>query len=342
MSGGSRGVLGLGWTELDWEGIAVAEAETDFDAELGRLIREARQRLESLARAGVTTLPRAAEIAVVPRRARPEPPVEEESPSVQPEPTPEISSPPPTSPSSPPPTPPVVEPTRSRPAPPRPRAAEPAPASVPAPTLFGQSGFDAPPVPPEERDGLLRELAEEVAGCLKCPILASSRTQTVFADGSPTARLMFIGEAPGADEDRSGVPFVGPAGQLLTDMITKGMGLKREEVYIANVVKCRPPNNRNPLPEEASNCLPYLERQIEIVRPEYICLLGAVATSSLLNTALGVGRLRGKWHRIRGIPTIATYHPSYLLRRPAAKKEAWADLQMLMRAMGIPIPKRKG
>lgn len=301
----------------------------DFDAELGRLIREARQRLESLSRAGVTDLPRAEEIAVAPRRARPEP-VEPEAPSVQPEPSPEVA----------PPSPPVVEPARPRPAPARSRAS--APASVPSSPLFGESGFDSPPVPPEERAGLLKALAEEVAGCVKCPFLVKSRTQTVFADGSPTARLMFIGEAPGFEEDRSGVPFVGPAGQLLTDMITKGMGLTREEVYIANVVKCRPPNNRNPLPEESSNCLPYLERQIEIVRPEYICLLGGVATSALLNTALGVGRLRGKWHRIRGIPTIATYHPSYLLRRPAAKKEAWADLQMLMRAMGIPIPKRRG
>lgn len=306
----------------------MVEAETDFDVEMARLIREARQRLESLSRAGVTCVPRAQEIAAAPRRARPRP---EPEPEIAPEPM-VVETPPPAAP--------VVEAPAARPAPARPRAAAPAP--VPASPLFGQSGFDSPPVPPEERPRLLKELADEVAGCLKCPILASSRTRTVFADGSPTARLMFIGEAPGADEDRAGVPFVGPAGQLLTDMITKGMGLTREEVYIANVVKCRPPNNRNPLPEESLNCLSYLERQIEIVRPEFICLLGAVATSALLNTALGVSRLRGKWHRIRGIPTIATYHPSYLLRRPAAKKEAWADLQMLMRAMGIPIPKRKG
>jgi len=307
----------------------VAEAETDFDAELGQLIREARQRLESLGRAGVTSLPRAAEIAPVPRRARPEPSTA--TATVIEEPAPEAPSPAPVVP--------VAEPARPAAPAPRPR---PAAAPAPAATLFGNSGFDSPPVPPEQRAELLRELAEEVAGCLKCPILASSRTQTVFADGSPTARLMFIGEAPGADEDRTGVPFVGAAGQLLTDMITKGMGLKREEVYIANVLKCRPPNNRNPLPEETLNCLPYLERQIEIVRPEFICLLGAVAAKALLNTALGVGRLRGKWHRVRGIPTVVTYHPSYLLRQPAGKKEAWEDLQMLMRAMGIPIPKRKG
>lgn len=292
----------------------------DFDAELGLLIREARQRLESLGRAGVTSLPRAAEIAVAPR-VRPARPVIEEPPEP---PAPAPSS----SPSS---APRVVAPPRVRPA----------ATAPPVAPLFGDAGFDSPPVPAEERAELLRALADEVAGCLKCPILASTRTRTVFADGSPTARLMFVGEAPGADEDRAGVPFVGAAGQLLTDMITKGMGLKREEVYIANILKCRPPNNRNPLPEETLNCLPYLERQIEIVRPEFLCLLGAVAVGALLNTALGVGRLRGKWHRVRGIPTIVTYHPSYLLRRPAGKKEAWEDLQMLMRAMGIPIPKRK-
>lgn len=313
----------------------MAEAETDFDAELGQLIREARQRLEALGRAGVTNLPRAAEIAPVPRRARSEPEPEPATGTgtvIIEEPAPEAPAPAPVVP--------VVEPARPA-TPPRSRPAAAAAAPASASPLFGNAGFDSPPAPAEQRAELLRALAEEVSGCLKCPILASSRTQTVFADGSPTARLMFIGEAPGAEEDRTGVPFVGPAGQLLTDMITKGMGLKREEVYIANVVKCRPPNNRNPLPEETLNCLPYLERQIEIVRPEFICLLGAVAAGALLNTALGVGRLRGKWHRIRGIPTVVTYHPSYLLRRPAGKKEAWEDLQMLMRAMGIPIPKRK-
>ena len=171
--------------------------------------------------------------------------------------------------------------------------------------------------------------------------LAETRTQTVFADGSPTARLMFIGEAPGADEDRIGRPFVGRAGQLLTDMITKGMGLHREDVYIANILKCRPPENREPSLEESANCLPYLERQIEIVRPEFLCLLGRSAVSALLETTLSMGRLRGKWYRYRGIPTIVTYHPSYLLRTPSAKKDAWQDLQMLMNAMGLAIPSRR-
>jgi DNA polymerase len=176
--------------------------------------------------------------------------------------------------------------------------------------------------------------------CTKCSELAATRTQTVFADGSPTARLMFIGEAPGADEDRQGVPFVGRAGQLLTDMITKGMGLKRQDVYIANILKCRPPENRDPTLEESSNCIGYLERQIEVVRPEFLCLLGRVAVSTLLETTLSMSKLRGKWYRYRGIPTIVTYHPAYLLRSPAFKKESWEDLQMLMNAMGLPVRAR--
>src|SRR5260221_7365426 len=153
---------------------------------------------------------------------------------------------------------------------------------------------------------MLEELAAEVAQCVRCPILVANRSRTVFADGSPTARLMFVGEAPGADEDRTGRPFIGRAGALLTDMITKGMGLTRDEVYIANILKSRPPENRTPLPDEAANCLPYLERQIEIIRPEFLCLLGKTAASVLLETALPLGRLRNKWHRYRQIPTIVT------------------------------------
>ena len=208
-------------------------------------------------------------------------------------------------------------------------------------SLFQDPGFETAPLPIAERSSILKVLAQEVSVCRKCPQLAAARTQTVFADGSPTARLMFIGEAPGADEDRTGVPFVGRAGQLLTDMITKGMTLKREEVYIANILKCRPPENRDPSNEESANCLPYLERQIDIVRPEFLCLLGRVAVQYLLGTTLSMSRLRGKWQRYRGIPTIVTYHPAYLLRNPGAKKDAWEDLQLLMTAMGIPLPSRK-
>ena len=152
---------------------------------------------------------------------------------------------------------------------------------------------------------------------------------------------MFIGEAPGADEDRQGKPFVGRAGQLLTDMITKGMGLSRDEVFIANVLKCRPPENRTPTLEEMDHCIGYLAQQIEIIRPEFICLLGKVAMQGLLKTDSPMGRARGKWYYYKGIPTVATYHPSYLLRRPDAKREVWEDLQMLMKEMGLKPPERK-
>ena len=154
---------------------------------------------------------------------------------------------------------------------------------------------------------------------------------------------MFVGEAPGETEDRTGRPFVGKAGQLLTDMITKGMGLAREDVYIANILKSRPPGNRDPLPDEVRNCLPFLERQIGIIRPEFLCILGKPAAHALLDTSMPLGRLRGRWHRYRGIPAVVTWHPAYLLRTPSAKKETWEDLQMLMKAMGLKTPEpRKG
>src|SRR5262249_52250929 len=171
-------------------------------------------------------------------------------------------------------------------------------------SLFDEPGIDEPMVPLAERAGRLSELAREVAGCTRCPQLAATRTQTVFGVGSPSAHLMFIGEAPGADEDRLGEPFVGRAGQLLTDMITKGMGLKRQDVYIANILKSRPPNNRDPLPEEIANCIGYLERQIAFIRPQFLCLLGRIAAQTLLATPTPMGRLRGRWHSYRGIRTL--------------------------------------
>lgn len=218
---------------------------------------------------------------------------------------------------------------------------KPAPVAMTHASLFGEPTLAVPEIPVAERPARLAALAQEVAACVKCPLLVANRTQTVFGEGSPNARLMFIGEAPGADEDRTGRPFVGKAGQLLTDMITKGMGLAREDVFIANVVKSRPPDNRNPEPEEIAHCLPYLEQQIGIIRPEYLCVLGKVAASTLLETALPMNRLRGKWHTYRGIPMIVTWHPAYLLRQPTAKKEAWDDLQMLMKRMGLRPPERK-
>jgi DNA polymerase len=181
----------------------------------------------------------------------------------------------------------------------------------------------------------LEILAQEVAACTRCKELAATRTQTVFADGSPTARLVFLGEAPGADEDAQGTPFVGRAGKLLTDMIEQGMKLRRRDVYIMNILKCRPPGNRNPLPHEARNCRPYLLRQIELVNPEFICCLGAVAAQNLLETTQTIGKLRGRFHNWRGIRVLCTYHPAYLLRNPDAKRPTWEDLKLLMEAMGL-------
>ncbi len=183
----------------------------------------------------------------------------------------------------------------------------------------------------------LGELRALVAGCVACG-LCRTRTQTVFSDGREHARVMFIGEAPGESEDRQGVPFVGAAGQLLTDIIQKGMGLARHEVYIANVLKCRPPGNRDPLPEETALCTPYLDRQIELVNPELIFALGLHAAHHLLRTPLSMGRLRGKVHAWKGRKVVATYHPAYLLRTPSAKKDCWQDVQLGMRELGLAPP----
>jgi DNA polymerase len=171
---------------------------------------------------------------------------------------------------------------------------------------------------------------------MRCEALCTARTQTVFGVGNPQARLVFLGEAPGADEDAQGEPFVGRAGQLLTKII-EACQLKREDVYILNVLKCRPPNNRPPLPDEVANCRGYLDRQLAIIRPEYICCLGTTAAQTLLETDESIGRMRGKFQSYRGIPVMCTYHPSYLLRTPAAKKTVWEDMKLLMRKMGVEL-----
>ena len=182
----------------------------------------------------------------------------------------------------------------------------------------------------------LELLAQVVSTCPRCPELAATRTHTVFGNGDPNARLVFLGEAPGADEDRSGIPFVGRAGQLLNKII-EACRLSREDVFVLNVIKCRPPSNRNPLPEEAANCRPYLDRQLELIKPEFICCLGAVAAQNLLGTAETIGKLRGRLHDYRGIKVVCTYHPAYLLRNPAAKADTWEDMKMLMRQMGVEL-----
>jgi uracil-DNA glycosylase family 4 len=191
-------------------------------------------------------------------------------------------------------------------------------------------------VPLAERAAALQVIREDIGDCTRCA-LHKGRNKLVFGDGSPAARLMFVGEGPGADEDAQGIPFVGRAGQLLNNMIA-AMGLTREEVYIANVVKCRPPGNRTPEPEEGATCSPFLFRQIDVVRPQVLVALGATAATYLLGSRQPLAGLRGRVHAVRGTQLIVTYHPAYLLRDPRQKKEAWADLQIAMRELGLKAP----
>jgi len=191
-------------------------------------------------------------------------------------------------------------------------------------------------VPAADRASALQLIRDDIGDCTRCA-LHTGRTKLVFADGDPNARLMFVGEGPGADEDAQGLPFVGRAGQLLNNMIA-AMGLKREQVYIANVVKCRPPGNRTPQPEEANTCTQFLFRQIDVVRPEVLVALGATAVTYLLGARQPLAGLRGRVHSVRGTKLIVTYHPAYLLRDPRQKKEAWADLQIAMRELGLKPP----
>ena len=182
----------------------------------------------------------------------------------------------------------------------------------------------------------LLEIREEIGDCTRCK-LSVGRNKIVFGDGDPKARLMFVGEGPGADEDASGLPFVGRGGQLLNNMIN-AMGLKREQVYIANIVKCRPPSNRVPEPDEAHTCIPFLEQQIAAVGPEVIVALGSTAATYLLGVKSALGALRGRIHASRGAKLIVTYHPAFLLRDPRQKKEAWADLKIAMAELGLRAP----
>jgi DNA polymerase len=188
-----------------------------------------------------------------------------------------------------------------------------------------------------ERVADLDTLREFIGACTRCK-LAPGRTKLVFGVGNPNAELMFVGEAPGADEDLQGEPFVGRAGQLLTDIIERGMGMSRNDVYICNVIKCRPPENRNPEPDEVSNCEPFLFRQIDLVRPKAIVGLGTFAVQALLKVKTPISKLRGNWHQVRGIKMMPTFHPAYLLRNPADKRLVWADIQEVMKLLGQPIP----
>lgn len=218
--------------------------------------------------------------------------------------------------------------------------------SAPTPVMAPRpaSGF-VPPVAAaslfEERienDSLERIRTDIGPNCMRCK-LHKARTQIVFGVGNPKAQLVFVGEGPGRDEDIQGEPFVGRAGKLLTQMI-EAMGLRRPDVYICNVVKCRPPENRLPENDEVATCSPFLLRQLGVIQPKVICCLGACSAQTLLQTNQGISRFRGEWFDYRGSKLIATYHPAYLLRNPAAKSEVWRDLQKVMAVLGL-APKRK-
>jgi uracil-DNA glycosylase len=226
----------------------------------------------------------------------------------------------------------MVEERLDAPVPSRPEFLEP-----PIPKLV--SFDDLVPLPASRVDAAhkaeaLVAIQTEIGDCTRCPLAYAGRRTIVFGDGDANARLMFVGEGPGADEDTSGVPFVGKAGQLLNNMI-QAMGLKREEVYIANIVKCRPPANRVPEPVEANTCDQFLLQQIDVVRPQVVVALGSTAAMYLLGVKQSLSALRGRWHSCRGAKLAVTYHPAFLLRDPRQKGEAWKDLQMVMAELGL-------
>ena len=205
------------------------------------------------------------------------------------------------------------------------------PAQAPVVGDDGPSTTD--PSPGAGKAGL-EMLREDLGECTRCG-LASGRKSIVFGVGDPAARVVFVGEAPGRDEDLQGEPFVGKAGHLLTRIIS-AMGLERNQVYICNVIKCRPPDNRDPQPDEIAMCQPFLLKQLQIIQPEAICALGSFAARTLLDSDAGISRLRGRFHDFNGIPLMPTFHPSYLLRNPQAKREVWEDIQQIMELLGLP------
>ncbi|MGD9364843.1 MAG: uracil-DNA glycosylase [Desulfobacteraceae bacterium] len=204
-----------------------------------------------------------------------------------------------------------------------------------AETLAALARWRKPATPSETGPEMLEEVRSDLVDCQRCR-LAGGRTHIVFGHGNPKARLVFVGEGPGAEEDRQGLPFVGAAGQLLTKII-EAMKLTRDQVYICNVIKCRPPGNRNPAPDEIAACRPYLERQLTAVKPEVICTLGTFAAQTLLNTTQPVSRLRGRFQSYKNIKVMPTYHPAYLLRNPERKRAVWDDMKKIMALLRIPL-----
>jgi DNA polymerase len=214
---------------------------------------------------------------------------------------------------------------------------------------YPQTGFELPelsresvtgPIAGNSRPTDLDSLRALIGACTRCK-LSQRRTNLVFGEGSPKARLVFVGEGPGAEEDAAGRPFVGEAGKLLTKIIENGMGLKREDVYICNVVKCRPPNNRDPEADEVQTCLPFLEQQLNIIKPEVICTLGRIAAQTLLGREFKITQERGNWFSFAGIPLMATFHPAYILRNPTEERRlkglVWEDVKEIMRRLGLKV-----
>jgi len=223
---------------------------------------------------------------------------------------------------------------------PTPKSASPKVAHVapPSPLVAQPTGPSLFEAMEKVKDETLLKIREDLGECTRCK-LHKGRNKIVFGDGNPKAQLVFVGEGPGADEDAQGLPFVGRAGKLLTQMI-EAMGLQRKDVYICNVVKCRPPENRAPEPDEVAACSPFLIRQIDSIHPKVIVCLGATAAKTILNTTRGISQFRGEWLEWRGHKLMATYHPAYLLRNPPAKADVWKDLQKVMAELGLQLPKK--
>lgn len=238
-----------------------------------------------------------------------------------------------------------LEPLTSLPEPsptPNPVVAESLPIMPPKSSLLAAPAaidFSLPAIAPQARNAALEAIRNEIGDCTRCQLAFEGRHKIVFGDGDPNAELLFVGEGPGADEDMQGVPFVGRAGQLLNNMIG-AMGLDRQRVYIANIVKCRPPKNRVPEPVEANTCTQFLFQQIGVVRPKLIVALGSTAATYLLGSKAALSVLRGKMHDCMGTKLIVTYHPAYLLRDPRQKAETWKDLQLAMKYLNLTPPKR--
>jgi DNA polymerase len=220
----------------------------------------------------------------------------------------------------------------------KPAPAKVAPVVSPPPLVVPPAGPSLFEAVDKVKDDTLLKIREDLGECTRCK-LHKGRNKIVFGDGNPKAQLVFVGEGPGADEDMQGLPFVGRAGKLLTQMI-EAMGLQRQDVYICNVVKCRPPENRAPEPDEVAACSPFLMRQIDSIHPKVIVCLGATAAKTILNTTRGISQFRGEWLEWRGHKLMATYHPAYLLRNPPAKADVWKDLQKVMAELGLQLPKK--